>query len=525
MKSAKNFFAKVPDYFYTLYILYIIVTLFLMLIIDKRINTSYTPNILNVSNLILIIPSALLFFFLTFLTAKFSKSVERNTARFLSDKQFYLLICIVFAGVFLVQIFITNHIYFWSGWDVGVLIGATGQLISAPANELSADLLHYLETNPNNLTMLYTLIIFFKLGLRLMPSNPYLFLIGLANLSVCISVCLAALCIYKMTKNRIITFIGMGIGICLVALSPWIEVPYTDVFGMFFPMAAVSCFLFLKKPLLRYSLVTFFSVTGYFYKPSVLILLIALVILGACSELSNLLNRNTPSPNTGKRLVCFFLALLLGIGCSVGVNKIIMSQNHLQLDANREKTWTHYFMMGLNIETEGVFSGEDGEFSSSYPDVKSREKANLHEAVNRLKKLGGSGYVKHLVKKNLCNYNDGTFSFGREGYFFASIPEERGRLDHILREIFYVDGKYYKVLAVGEHILWLLVLISICFCIIPCREKHPGENLIALTLLGVSIFLLLFECRSRYLYLFTPLYIVLAAPGLKNASRLLNKYC
>lgn len=517
----KNFFSKIPGFFHFLFCLYIIMTFFLMITIDKRINIYYSPNILGIPNLILIIPSVLLFLLFAFVITKYTTYQEQKTWKTLSDKQFYLLICLVFAGVFFVQAFITKHINFRSGWDVGILINAAERLVSDPSDKL-IEHLDYLSTNPNNLTMVYTLVIFFKLGSIIFPSNPYVIVILLANFSVCLSVCLTVLCIYKMTQNRCIAIIGMAVGICLTALSPWIQVPYTDVFGMPFPIAALFCFLFLKNQLLRYSLTTFFCTMGYLYKPTILILLIALIILGISSELFHLSDRNTPIQF--KRLLCFLLALLLGTGCSLGVNKIILSRNHLELDANREKTWAHYLMMGLNTETEGVFSGSDGIFSDSYPDVESRNKANIHEAADRLKKMGGSGYVKHLIKKNLCNYNDGTFSFGREGNFYIFIPEERNRLDHILRQIFYVDGKYYRVLATAEHIIWLTVLLSICLCIVPCRKNRPGEVLIALTLLGVSIFLLLFECRSRYLYLFTPLYIVLASCGLQNASWLLNKF-
>lgn len=48
-------------------------------------------------------------------------------------------------------------------------------------------------------------------------------------------------------------------------------------------------------------------------------------------------------------------------------------------------------------------------------------------------------------------------------------------------------------------------------------------NLIALILIGVSLFLLLFECRARYLYIFSPLYVVLAGIGLNKASELYGR--
>ena len=51
--TKKGLFEKIPDYLRTLFYLYIITTLFLMIFIDKRINTGYIPNTLTSTNLIL----------------------------------------------------------------------------------------------------------------------------------------------------------------------------------------------------------------------------------------------------------------------------------------------------------------------------------------------------------------------------------------------------------------------------------------------------------------------------------------
>lgn len=515
----QNFFEKVPGYFRILFCLYIMFALFLMLTVDTSINTKYVPNMLDMPNFILIVPALLLFSLFAALEARMAKK-RVQARRPVSERQFYLTVSVIFAAVFLVQLFITSHIYFRSGWDVGVLTVEAEQIAFNPSSEFSEFSLYYFATYPNNLTMLYTLVVFFKIGGVLLPANPYLVLIALANLAVCVSVYLSALSIYKVTGSRCVTAVSMGVGIFLIALSPWIQVPYTDAFGMFFPAAAVFCLLHFKNGAVRLALTTFFCVMGYFYKPTIAILLIALVILAVCAGTASLWKKEF----SAKRLACFVLALAVGAGCSLAIDKAILSQHHLELDENLEKTMAHYFMMGLNTETDGGFSGNDVAFSDSFPDVESRNEANIKEAAGRLKEMGGSGYLKHLIKKTLCNYNDGTFNYGREGDFYLYVPEEQNGLDHILRQFFYNTGRHYRILAAAEHILWLVVLIGVCFCILPGRKEQQAENLIALTLLGVSMFLLLFECRSRYLYLFTPLYLILAAAGLHRAGAMLQDF-
>lgn len=516
----KGFFEKIPGYLRTLFCLYIIATLFLMIFIDKRINTGYIPNTLTSTNLILIIPSVLLFFIFAVAVAWSSKNQKTTAKKSLSDHQFYLLIGICFVAVFLVQLFITDHINFKSGWDVGCLTGAAERLAFSPSEGLDDFSLAYFSTYPNNLTLLYTLAVFYKIGAIFFPLNPYIFVIILTNLCVCVSVFLATLCIYKITKDRFITILGMGIGIVLTALSPWIEIPYTDALGMIFPMAAVFCYLFVKKKLLRCFLITLFCTIGYFYKPTILIFLIAFVILGLCSELAKLIKKEFSL----KQFSCLVLAMIIGAGFSYGADKILLLQNDLTLNKNSEKTMTHYFMMGLNTDTDGCFNGDDVAYSDSFPDVESRKRANIDLSIERLKEMGADGYLQHLIKKNLATYNDGTFSYGREGNFYGYIPEENGSLDHTLRQIFYMGGEHYSILATVEHLLWLLVLIGICFCILPGSKEPLGENYIALALLGVSLFLLLFEGRARYLYQFSPLYVILATAGLQRVSGVLEHF-
>lgn len=46
------------------------------------------------------------------------------------------------------------------------------------------------------------------------------------------------------------------------------------------------------------------------------------------------------------------------------------------------------------------------------------------------------------------------------------------------------------------------------------RSVNRTCSVMALTLIFLSGFLLIFECRARYLYLFSPYYVLLAIDGL-----------
>lgn len=266
-------------------------------------------------------------------------------------------------------------------------------------------------------------------------------------------------------------------------------------------------------------LCSFFCIIGYYYKPTIIILLIALVMLKVCTVIVRIIRKE----NFVRQGVCCILSMVVAAGCAIGIQHGVYSLNKTELDEQAQMTMTHYFMMGLNAPCEGFYSEADVNFSRSFSDKTSRQAANIEVAKTRLKEMGLTGYIKLLVKKNLNNYNDGTFAWSREGGFYKEVPESTGSTTDILRSFYYTTGENFAVYSTVEQVIWLTVLISICFCIFKRKRGADAESLIALTLLGVSLFLLLFECRARYLYIFSPLYLILAGAGLYKASKVLER--
>lgn len=97
-----------------------------------------------------------------------------------------------------------------------------------------------------------------------------------------------------------------------------------------------------------------------------------------------------------------------------------------------------------------------------------------------------------------------------------------------LRSFYYTpyaegQGTHYQVFATIEQSVWFMVMICIGFCILRGKSDNAAENLVALSLLGVSMFLLIFECRARYLFMFSPLFLVLASSGLNKTTLLIKE--
>lgn len=143
-----------------------------------------------------------------------------------------------------------------------------------------------------------------------------------------------------------------------------------------------------------------------------------------------------------------------------------------------------------------------------------RDAANMDVAIKRIKEMGVVGTGKHLVSKTLTNYYDGTFFWGGEGGFFSQMREEKDLLlNSFLRGLYHIggSGKYYLLWANFEQMVWLTILLFNVFS--GLGRKNENKNVIMLGIIGLTLFELIFEARSRYLYTYTPLYIVLAVYG------------
>lgn len=505
---------KIPRCFTMCFSIYMIVTLLLNVILNNRIYFHYRSNYLETPNVIWLGCAITILILAVFVTELCSRKMS------LSESQFYLLIVVSFAIIYLIQLFISDNIYFKTGWDVRALREAAEGIALYGADGVAND---YFCWYPNNIFAVYTLVFLYKIAITVHSQDPYFVIVAMNNLVVNISVLLAVLSIYKITKKQSVTMVSMLFGVILIGLSPWIVIPYTDTLGMLFPIGAVFCYVYFRNRYLRYFLFVVLCGIGYLYKPTVAIGLIALVIVKMFSVLRRVLRHRLKPGMVVKVAICVLVAVMW----VAGLDKAVLGMNKTELDDEKAMTMTHYFMMGLNEESDGVYSEEDVNFSRSFENKAERKKGNMEVIKQRFQKMGIGGYIRHLAKKNIANYNDGTFAWCREGSFFVEMPEKASSVATFLRRFYWWDQagdeNLYQVFASIEQTVWYFVLLCIVCCIVPEKKENDAENLIALILIGVSLFLLLFECRARYLYIFSPLYVVLAGIGLNKASELYGR--
>jgi len=134
----------------------------------------------------------------------------------------------------------------------------------------------------------------------------------------------------------------------------------------------------------------------------------------------------------------------------------------------------------------------------------------------RVSQLGAAGVAKHLVRKTLTNFNDGTFCWAGEGVFYREILEEKDSvLSPLLRSVYYSHtGKAYPIWANFAQTIWMgLLALASCAWL---YGKDGRLSVIMFSIIGLTIFETVFEARARYLFIFVPLFILLCVAGMSG---------
>lgn len=444
------------------------------------------------------------------------------------DKTFKRVVLIGTIILIVLQLFIIAGARFISGWDVWFItnIGDTTQI-------------EYFSRYPNQLFLYGTFTGFAHFLQALGISNYYLGLICLSSLSVAACVPMTAYVAKRMAGHAV----GYGafvLSAVMCGLSPWIMVPYSDTFGMFFTVFILWCYVCLDKQVqnqdeqtsahvgvhvdaridacicCRWFLMGLAVVIGYAIKPTVIFVFVAIIVIELIQWLASFAphgsrgSQSSKDPYDFRKIATAIVACVFGIVLAFALTSLVKNSTY-DVDENVAFSATHFLMMGANPVSGGVWSVSDVELSDAANTPEERSRANLAEFKNRVMAMDLPQANLFLLKKLLTNFADGTFAWEIEGDFYTQII---GTNEAVLG--FYgispdasLDNNTFAPLF---QVLWLFVLAG-CILIVLGRRPLKAETVIAFTLLMLSAFLMLFEARARYLFLYLPFFIILGTMG------------
>ena len=479
-----------------------------LLLIGAPLLTYFCKKTFYFQNFTLVILDIMVLYIL-FMAIKFTKKYYYAFAKANADKIILAFTIILF----FVQLFIGYNIVFYTGWDVGGIILPAAK--AAAYGESMDSFTGYFSVYPNSIFLVWiqSKIIYFagffgvdNLKLELMFST------AVNSVISCLTGWLTYECVKKLI-NKKWALCSWILFVLFIGISPWFVIPYSDSLGLFLPI--LIFYIYIKKfkenhTLVKWLLIGLTSFIGYNIKPQVIIIFIAIMIVETFKFI--FLEKKQKEK---KILVAGVLAAALLVASIF--NSFAINQTGLKINKQLTFGMTHFAMMGMNSERDGVYNYNDVVYSSSQATPEARKKANIDKIKERLNSFGALGYLKFLEKKALVNYGDGTFAWGEEGQFYNQLFDNPSAISKFLKSFYYNDGAHYYILSTFEQAIWIAVIFSMLGIVFIKKNKLDKRIVVLMmSLVGLTIFEMIFEARARYLYIYAPIFIILSIIGLKN---------
>jgi len=489
-RTARRFFSFVPSLLSILMGIGFIAILALLVAGQPSLSQYYQPVSLLSNGWLY--PAALALVVLLFFMA------SRTTKQLKSRR---LLSALLQCAVLCVQFLIARSCWYKMGWDVATVYTTAEEL----ARGLIPTQLDYFHAYPNNatLTLLHAFPMWIAIRIGLVVPFVVLPYIDAILLNLASYFCYR--CVQLLTTNRISHCFARIVSIGWIAFSPYILYPYTDTFSILFPVLAFYFWLRITPPCLKWFLVSLVCFAGAAIKPTVLIVLIALLLLSICHFISKL----NFSLATFKRSMVLLIVLLIGML----PGKLFENYSIYYLTGSTHPQAEHglgyWAMTGMNGKSFGGHTDADVQYANSFSNYNERQSACLQRAWERLTGRTFAENLHFFTVKAYKAYADGSFA-SHSSFLELETPKRTDSLSVFLRSLYHKRGSlmpYCQTLIQG---VWLGVLTLCAYACIRLR-KNAFVSILALTLLGLTLYVLLLEVWPRYLFLYMPFFVILAA--------------
>lgn len=489
-----------------------------LIFVDTNIKYTYSNDI-KLRNYIYLGIIAIIILIAGIFKLLFKKQKIKDTKVFkFISKNLNIIIGIMFVLLFLAQVVIEKNIYFETSWDAEHIINTAINFAKNGVfeNNNYYDVYPYFSVYPNNLFLAAIFSVIGKVVANFNIEKLYEVLILIDIILVDLSGIIMLKTIKNITESKLVKLVSAILFITLIGFSPWFMVPYSDTYAILFPITVLYNYTVKEKKWYNYLMIGLFSYAGYLIKPTAIIVLIAIAIIEIYKALFKIkdMNKNKVKEYS-KNLLCLVLGIVIVFGINVGLKKAI----NYKVEKDYSFSLWHYFMMGLSQDTTGCFNSGDVTNSLGMDTYEHRVENNKKVFKERIKELSESKKMgSFYLKKLLVNYNDGTFAWGREGWFYKTLKENDSKLSKALKSFYYNEGSHFDMFTSIMQTIWLGMIIFITITAIFGKFENK-KSVIFLSIIGLTLFTLIFEGRARYLYLYSPYYIILAAMGVEVLNK------
>ena len=498
--------------------------LLIMFFVDTRVEYNYRNDV-KLNNYIFFLVAFLIIGIL-FALKKLLKNKQDKVQKIISkiESKTTLIIVILFILLIIFQVLMIRNLYFETKWDLEHVIGTLRNFLKTGVfdNHEYIGTYPYFSIYPNNLFLANVFCLIGKM-VMIFFEEKYVYgaLVIIGTVLVDIAGILTVKTIGNFTDKKIFKIIGMLGFMAFIGVSPWLLVPYSDTYSIMFPIAVLYNYTKKDKKLYDYLLIGIFSYIGYLIKPTAIIVLIAIAIIEAFRLLTKIKikeNRIQRAKKVVKNIIFVLIGMVLVFLLKFGLSKV----TNYEPEKKYEISFYHYLMMGINEETTGAYNGDDVVNSISQNSYEERIAYNKQVFLERLKSMSAKDLAEFYTKKILVNYNDGTLAWGREGGFYDIVNNKDDRLANIMKNFYYNDGSLFYIFTNIMQFIWIFIIVFTFICAI-LKKFDKNISVIFLSLIGLTLFVLLFEARARYLYLYSTFYIIIAVLGIEALIYKKNK--
>lgn len=444
---------------------------------------------------------------------------------------FSLITCILF---YVVNVKISKCIAFYGGWDCGMVANSARWVYDG--GELGYD--DYYTFYSNNIPITWLLYELYSISSELpdYPYNPEFIWIQFQCIMFSAAIFFSVMTVLIISKKVGTCVLTLLINSLLLGLSPWKMIPYTDAGTIAIPVFIIFLYaLFLQlKSKWKYVLwlfMIFAGVLGGIMKATCYVTLIAILLV----DFSWILFHKVTIWQKLKQLMLRMVLLLCGFMLASLCKTEMYQTLNYEYNYDMEMTWSNYLYIGLDEEATGASTGDGLTLARAYAGQPRSIRAMVERKYikERILEKGFGGLVDFWLRKQVMNFNDGTFSWFQEGWFNAWAYEDiiDSSWKEPLRDFYWNDGEDFILFNTLSQGIWIFVLLGVLVEAIlvlingiTSLKKNPDDtesNSTALSIstvgiaifIGMFLFVMLFEGRARYLYNSIPVFATMAVIG------------
>lgn len=430
-------------------------------------------------------------------------------------KHLWPILQLVSTGVMLYFAFILAVCF---SWDWGDLIRTAYKITMGEGNPL----IEYYARYPNNRFWLTCLTGLFKL-IKLFVGNPSIVLCKVITVLFSVSfVQLTIFLIYKTAQKLWNAEKAFWVGCAALLFLPFYlysQFAYTDTSGMLL----IACLTYLyvhyrqssdSKRKVYLLAAAIGGISGLLYQIKIMGFIVTIAVIVEMVLSVNSLKKL-------KTVLLSFATLVVSFICVVGAtnalsNLVVPISDELY--DQYEFPMSHWVMMGLG--KTGGYRQVDVDYTISFPTYDEKVEGTIAEINNRLSQRGFYGTFHHIVIAKMAR-TWGNDHFAGADYihrypvypdsWMHSVFDEDGELGW-LRDLY--TGPYHIAMISG-------ILLAAFFAL---RRKKEDSLLFArIALFGMILFMMIWECNSRYLLIFSPLLLLCGCDGWFSGIRFLRR--